>query len=268
MIDLMRRYTYGFVNSHDFTVPREIMSEDYTLHVGPDTLSGRDDRYLPAVRQQMDQFPQLGYSIHELITDGQKTAVLFSEHGRSSRQPDREASWIGMGIYRAADRRLVESWVEQDHYGKRRQLETGTSNPVPRVATDPWTGHEAAVPDASKRVGARVRAWLEATELWPTPDARLDSGFAQGEQPRIRVTATELTAVVAEGNRVGFNAKITGRYEGGLPEYDDCIGETVETWVGAIGELVDGRVTALRGASNRVAVHRQLRTANEGKARL
>ncbi|MGP6177254.1 nuclear transport factor 2 family protein [Microbacterium sp. A196] len=263
MIELMRRYAYGFVNSHDFAVPREIMSEDYTLHVGTATLVGRDESYLPAVQQQMDQFPQLGYSIHELITDQDQTAVLFSEHGRSARMPDREASWIGVGIYRVAEGRLVECWVEQDHYGKRRQLSSAVSNQVPLVATDPWSGHEDANPAASQAAELIVRAWLDGLETWPPADSRLDPGFADAEQPRIRITETELITIVAEGSRVAFNARIVGGYEGGLPGYDGQIGLPVETWVCAIGDATDGAVTGLRGASNRVAIDRQLRTAGE-----
>jgi len=268
MIEVMRRYVFGFVNSHDFDVPRGIMSEDYTLHVGTATLVGRDDHYLPAVRQQMDQFPQLGYSIHELITDGDQTAVLFSEHGRSSREPDREAAWIGMAIYRAAESLLVECWVEQDHYGKRRQLASGVSNPVPPVATDPWSGHERADPQASLIARPLVRDWLRRLKMWPPAGSRLDSGFADAEQPRIRITETDLIAVVAEGSRVAFNARIVGEYQGGLPEHERQIGCTVETWVGAIGDLVDDAATHLRGASNRVAVARQLRAARERAHRL
>lgn len=267
MIEIMRRYAYGFVNSHDFDVAREIMSEDYTLHVGTATLVGRDDHYLPAVQQQMDQFPQLGYSIHELITDQEQTAVLFSEHGRSSRDPDREAAWIGMGIYRAAEALLVECWVEQDHYGKRRQLASGVSNDVPPVATDPWSGHEDATPQASQTARVLVRDWLRRLETWPPAGSHLDPGFADAERPRIRIIETELIAIVAEGSRVAFNARIVGQYEGGLPDYERQIGCTVETWVGAIGDMTDGAVTGLRGASNRVAIGRQLRAASGSEER-
>ena len=258
MMEVLRRYAHGFVNSHDFTVARKVMSEDYTLHVGTETLVGRDDHYLPAVQRQMDQFPQLGYSIHELVTDGEKTAVLFSEHGRSSRHTDRAASWIGMGIYRASAGRLVECWVEQDHYGKRRQLQSGECDPIPTVAIDPWSDHENADPSASDAVEEAVRSWLSRLRMWPPVDADLDSGFAQDEQPRVRVAETELIAVVAEHGRVGFNAKIVGSYAGGLPDTDGLVGRRVETWVGAIGSLSGGTVKDLRGASNRLAVQRQL----------
>ena len=263
MLDIMRRYVHGFVNSHDFTVPLEIMTSDYVLHVGTETIVGRDDRYLPAVQQQIDQFPHLGYSIHDLVTDGQAAAILMSEHGRSARRPDRQAAWIGVAIYRAEGDRLVECWAEQDHYGKRRQLETGIDDGLAPVATDPWAGHEAATPDASAAAQPIVAAWLDRLEVWPPEGADLDPGQAQAEQPRIRITGTSLGVVVAEGDRVGFNAGITGEYLGGLPGYDERIGMTVQTWVGALGVLRDGEVTGLRGASNRIAVNRQLRDAEQ-----
>ena len=263
MIGLMRRYAYGFVNSHDFDVPVTIMSEDYTLHVGTETLIGRDDHYLPAVQRQMDQFPQLGYSIHELITDGMSTAVLFSEHGQSARHAGHSASWIGMGIYRAEQGVLRECWVEQDHYGKRQQLTHGVADSVPEVAVDPWSGHEDAAPTASAAAEPIVRAWLASLESWPPADALLDEGAHHGAQPRLRVTDTTLHAVVAEGDRIAFNARIAGTYEGGLENGPRASGQLVETWVGAIGHLKKGEVTAVRGATNRVAVQRQLRTAEQ-----
>jgi len=259
MLDVFRRYVHGFVNSHDFATPLEIMGEHYTLHAGAATLVGRDVEYLPAVQRQMDQFPTLGYSIHELVTDGEKVAVRFSEHGRSARQPDREAAWIGVGIYRAEEGRLVECWVEQDHYGKRRQLATGISDPVQQVATDPWADHADASPDATTAAEPLVRAWLSSLTSWPPADAHLDPGQAHTEQPRIRVSEATLECLVAEGSKVGFNARITGEYEGGLPELMVVAGQTVETWVGAIGDIVDGAVRNLRGASNRIAVQRRLR---------
>lgn len=258
MIQLMRRYAYGFVNSHDFAVPLEIMSEDYTLHVGTETLIGRDTRYLPAVRHAFEQFPTLTYSIHELVSDGVTAAVLFTEHGKSSRQPDRAASWIGVGIYRAEGDRLVECWVEQDHYGKRRQLDSGISDPVQPVALDPWTPRDAT-PAGSADAERVVRRWLDGLVSWPPESSQLDAGQGQSEQIRLRVTGTSLEVVVAEGSRVGFNAGIRGVYEGGIPGFDARIGDTVQTWVGAIGDLTDGAVVNLRGASNRVAIVRGFR---------
>lgn len=79
-VQTLRRYVFGFVNSHDFDVCRRLMSEDYVLHTGQDLLVGREEDYIPAVRHQIEQFPQLGFAVHDLVTDGEWTALLFSEH--------------------------------------------------------------------------------------------------------------------------------------------------------------------------------------------
>lgn len=40
-VQAMRRYVFGFVNSHDLDVCRRLMSEDYVLHRGQDQVVGQ-----------------------------------------------------------------------------------------------------------------------------------------------------------------------------------------------------------------------------------
>ncbi|MDR5699758.1 ester cyclase [Agromyces aerolatus] len=261
MRELMRRYVYGFVNSHDFDVPSSIMHEQYTLHMGSDTLRGRDDVYLPAVRHQFAQFPQLEYSIHELIGTDTLTAVRFSEHGRSLRAPEVAASWIGVAIYRAEGGRLVECWVEQDHFGRRAQLASGIGDPLPPVAVAPWDASRPGEPASSEASAAETefREWAEGLRQWPPAAATLDPGQASSTQPVLTETEVRVNAIVAEGPTVAANLTVTGRYAGGLPGFDDRIGAHVRTFVGVFADVEAGEVTSVRGVSNRVAVQRALR---------
>lgn len=268
MLELMRRYVHGFVNSHDPDVARQIMAADYRLHMGSDTLIGRDEQYVPAVLHQIDQFPGLGFSIHELITDGTLTALLFSEHGHTSRAPGNGAAWRGVSIYRAEDDRLAECWVEQDHFGRRHQLAVGEAEPVRPVALDPWSTHHAPGDGSADAAEAMLQEWLGSLTAWPPAEGRVDAGASETVQPRLEVTSAVLNAFVAEGSRVAFNATITGTYLGGLPDTDDVAdaGVPVTTAVGAFATLADGRLTDLDAISNRVLVQRQLRAAREGPA--
>lgn len=258
MLDVMRRYAYGFVNSHNPDVAREIMAEDYRLHMGSDTLVGRDDQYIPAVIHQIGQFPGLSFAIHELITDGTRTALLFSEHGLSATQPDAGAAWRGVSIYRAEGGRLVECWVEQDHYGRRRQLAVGTAEQVHEVALDPWTGHRPVSETERAEAGVVIEGWLSKLTAWPPPGARVDAGLGEEDQPQLEVSTVRLNAFVAENDRVAFNATIEGEYLGGLPGHD-TVGVPVTTYAGAFATRRAGALSDLDLISNRVVVQRQLR---------
>lgn len=262
MLDLMRRYVYGFVNSHDPEVARTIMAPGYRLHTGNDTLTGRDDVYIPAVMRAIAQTPGLTYSIHDLISDGTLTAVLFSEHGRAGKRPERAASWRGVAIYRAEHGRLAECWVEQDHLGKRIQSETGSAEPVPPVHIDPWTNHNPPSVTAAARAVRAVDGWLGSLATWPpTGEPTFDRGIAQHIQPRISVTSACVNVVVAEGSRAAFNATVSGIYGGGLPGGDAQIGSAVMLSFGGFGTVAAGKLIEIDGVSGRLSVQNQLRAA-------
>ncbi|MGK9274084.1 nuclear transport factor 2 family protein [Williamsia muralis] len=256
MLETMRKYVYAFVNSHDFEVPREIMSSDYTLHMGTNTLVGRDDHYLPAVRHQFAQFPNLGYTIHDLIAEEDHTAVLFSEHGASLREPHHLAAWTGVAIYRAEHGRLAECWVEQDHLGRRHQIATGTPDPLGPPAIDPWTAHASA---AHGDEGDALDQWRSRLTHWPPIGADFDPGQASAVQPQIDVESTSLNAVVIGSGRLAFNITVRGRYTGGFADFDHKVGTPVETYAGAFASVHSGILADIHGVSNRVAVQRQLK---------
>ena len=127
-VDAIRRYVFGFVNSHDFSVCRELMSDDYTLHMGDSEVVGREAAYIPAVQHQIDQFPDMGMTVHDVITDGDHVVLHFSEHGRT--RDGLVAAWPGVSIYRFDGTHLVECWVEQDHYSRRMQLAERRASPT------------------------------------------------------------------------------------------------------------------------------------------
>jgi hypothetical protein len=260
----LRRYVYGFVNSHDFDVARTVIAEDYVLHAGTVTLAGREDVYLPAVADQMRQFPQLSYTVHDLITDGESVGVVFTEHGRSLTHPDRAAAWLNVGIYRGRDTQLVECWVEQDLFSRRRQLEAGVTDPILPVAVDPWSGHDGV---ATRRADELVDAWVRSLKAWPPDGVELDPGPLSAEQPRIDVDQITVNAVVTEWPRVAFNITVRGRYAGGLPGWDDVTGAPIVDSAGLFGQVTAGGLDDLRGVSNRATVQRQLKEQRRLKNR-
>ena len=139
IVALVRRFAVGFINGHDAAVCAEIMAPDYTLRIGPDVLVGRDLEYVPAVRSQLDQFPGLGLTVHDLFTDGEQVALHFSEHGASASRGGRVAAWAGIAVYRWDGSRLTGCVAEEDYLARRRQLATGKPDPVGRPAPAPST---------------------------------------------------------------------------------------------------------------------------------
>lgn len=256
IVAAMRRYTYGFVNSHDFTVCRELMTADYGLHMGDTELVGRDDAYIPAVRHQLGRFPDLGFTVHELITDGEYAALHFSEHGRT---PDlRSAAWPGVSVYRFDGARLAECWVEQDHYSRRRQLADLSPAPLLPPAVAPFSGHTGTPDPAALAV---TRTWLAELDLWPPQGITTDPGPYGDAVVLVDAPTVEANVVVAECGRAAFHATVTGSYAGGLPEHP-AAGGAVRMDVAGFVSVPGGAVRDGWAVTNRVAVQRQLRSAH------
>ena len=149
-VALMRTYCIDYTNSHDQTLYDQIMEPDYVLHTMGFTLSGRDEAYSPAVTQVFEEYPGLGLAVHELVLNGDRLCMRFSEHGAAADHDDRLTAWRGIGLYKWNGRRLVENWVEQDYASRDRQLASGVPNPLDRPHLDPWvtTQPVAEDPDA------------------------------------------------------------------------------------------------------------------------
>src|SRR5699024_9479688 len=119
-----------------------------------------------------EQFPGLGFTVHRLVSNGERAALHFTEHGYSLRS-QREAAWQGVSLYCWDHTVLTECRVEQDYYSRRRQLASGPADIIRSPAHDPWI-----TPDSPANTGVeeRVRAWL-STPTWMNPqDMRFDDG--------------------------------------------------------------------------------------------
>ena len=118
-VALMRRYCHDYTNRQDFAACDTIMVPQYTLHMGTHHLTGRDSAYKPATSRQFQQFPGLCLTINEVVTNGDRLCLRFSEHGASMRHAGALAAWSGIGLYKWDGERLTENFVEQDYYSRR-----------------------------------------------------------------------------------------------------------------------------------------------------
>ncbi|WP_345379573.1 ester cyclase [Pseudonocardia yuanmonensis] len=262
-VALMRRYVNDYTNRHDVSVCPEIMEPGYTLRMGPHEVAGRDELYIPASQKQFAQFPGLCLTVHEIVTNGERLAMRFSEHGRSVRHEGRGAAWTGLGLYRWNGRKLVENFVEQDYLARRRQLASGVPAVVEPPALAPW---DTVALDPDPEAETVVREWISSGA--DTGAVTLDDGA-----PEILLAdaSSQVDDLFSAGAQVAFRVTRTGTYVGGLGP-DAGIDDAALT--GAPGTLhlvglvtvADGRVAGGRIVRDRLGLARSLSRPTVGSA--
>ena len=251
LVALMRRYVVDYTNRHDTSVCAALMEPDYTLRMGAHEVAGRDELYVPAAQRQFDQFPGLGLTVHELVTNGDRLAMRFTEHGASDRHGGAAASWSGLGLYRWNGRKLTENWVEQDYQARRRQLSGDGPDPVAAPAVAPWD--TAAVP-ADPGAEDVVRDWVAAG--LPGGDVRWDDGDAA---ELLDGPAERVDDLFSAGDRVAVRVTRTGTYAGGLDGVEpSAVGRPATLYLVALVTVTDGEVVGGYGVRNRLDLARSL----------
>ncbi|WP_433781252.1 nuclear transport factor 2 family protein [Actinomycetospora sp. CA-101289] len=251
-VALMRRYVVDYTNAHDLAVCDEIMEPDYVLRMGPHVVAGRDEAYKPATRRQLEQFPGLGLTVHEVVTDGERLALRFSEHGASVRHGGALAVWGGIGLYAWNGRRLTANHVEQDYLARRRQLADGVPDVAPPPALAPWDT-VARPPDPA--VERAARAWAQAGAP-AVGDVVLDDGRdpAALVEPETVVVDDLFTA----GDHAAVHVTVQGAFRGGLPGADEHVGAPATQHAAALVTVAGGQVVAGHVVRDRLGLSRAL----------
>jgi hypothetical protein len=259
-VALMRTYCIDYTNSHDQSLYEQIMEPDYVLHTMGFTLSGRDEAYSPAVTQVFEEYPGLGLVVHELVLNGDRLCMRFSEHGASVGHGNRLTAWRGIGLYKWNGRRLVENYVEQDYAARDRQLANGVPNPLDRPHIDPWTTtrpveEEQAVVDCARR-------FLEAGDLTAAGgEVVVDDSDVSGSVARVLdVRDVTVNDLFSAGTRVAFHVTMHGPYAGGVDGVaDGRAGHPVDLNVAGVADVVDGAVCNLHAVTGKLGVALRLR---------
>jgi ketosteroid isomerase-like protein len=257
-VALMRRYCIDYTNSHDQSVCDEIMHPDYVVHISQADLP-RDLLYKPAVTGVFERFPGLGLVVHEFVTNGDRLAMRFSEHGAAPTEGGRYAAWGGIGVYRWNGEQLLENFVEQDFHSQQAQL-SGAAPPAPLEPPhlDPWVGTTAqpADPDVEKT----AREWLERGDLRDAPEAIVDSSWYEDlAASPIEVESVVVNDLFSAGDRAAFHVSQTGRYRGGLPGVAaSARGKTARLDCAGLARVAGGRVRSVRVISDRLGTLRGL----------
>jgi predicted ester cyclase len=261
-VALMRRYCIDYTNSHDQSVCDEIMHPDYVVHINGFDLP-RDAAYKPAVRRVFERFPGLGLVVHEFVTNGDRLAMRFSEHGSSPRAQGRYAAWGGIGVYRWDGTRLVENYVEQDFLAQETQLAEGKPAPLEAPHLDPWLGtHSAPSNPDTERV---ARQWLRQGDLRAAPEVVIDGSWHEPLAPSpIDVSRVAINDLFSAGERVAFHVTQSGAYRGGLAGVPpDMRGRETVLGCAGIARVRDGVVADVRVITDRLGARGRLLSANK-----
>lgn len=256
-VALMRRYCYDYTNRQDFTACDSIMVPGYTLHMGTHELRGRDEFYKPATLRQFRQFPGLVLTINEIITNGDRLCLRFSEHGASVRHEGKRAAWSGIGLYKWDGERLLENYVEQDYYSRRLQLAVGRPVEVEPPAIGPWDTESRAANAAAEDW---VRESLQRGQLLKHAAIRFDDGSSSGPPQRIlEPTQVRINDLFSAGENVAFHIAQEGvllaDFSQGRPE---LVGVPVVLHMAGVVTVKDGAVTAGRVIRDRLGLQRRL----------
>ena len=257
----MQRYCFAYTATHDFSVADKIMADDYTFHMGEHVFTGREEAYKPAADRQFKAYPGLGFTVHDFFSNGDRCAMFFSEHGHSV-QYDTMTAWHGVSLYRWNHERLTECRIEQDYYGRRRQLKSKIPDPIDQAAYAPWT---VPVKPADPANEAMVSKWLENGGLLRSRIGSLDD---EGCAPTIdRVLFTDESAkvmdIMSAGRRVAFQVRIDGAYAGGLKELNGHEGARASLYATGIAYVEDGAIVQVRAVTDRYTMERRVLAATK-----
>jgi len=209
LVSLVRRWAVDWLSSNDPSVCDEIMAPTYSISIGGFRLDGRAT-YVSGTVAQLNRFPGLGLTIHELISSGNRVALRFTEHGAAAKLDGRQAAWGGVALFRWDGRQLTECFAEEDYLSRRRQLDSGECDPIEAPAAAPWnTVPEQPDPAAEEA----VRRWLLRGDLSSVD--RDDSWLSHEATVPLEDVTTDLDELFSAGSRVAFHGVQRGMYAGG-----------------------------------------------------
>ena len=257
----LRGFAVDFLTSHDVGAVEWVMDPAYRLSIGGHLFDGRDDQYLPATATQLDQFPGLTVTVHDAILGSAGVAMRFTEHGASLRDDKAVAAWRGITLFRLEAGRLAHGWAEEDYLARKRQLKSGTPDPVAPPALAPWD-QPVLPPDPATE--AVVRAWLPGIVGDAAVEAVLVDGPGFGDL--VSVETVEVSHLFTAGRRAAAHVVCHGRYSGGFGDIDRALtGTPVALRLAAMIDVEGGRVSRAQVSGDRLGLHRSLLTVQRDR---
>jgi predicted ester cyclase len=124
----VRRFVEEILNKGDLDVMDEIVATDYVRHMP----GGQDIHGLEGLKAQVEQakeeWSDLTFIAEDMVAEGDRVAVRFLSQPTHSRTAfgipptGKQLTYTSMVIYRIADGKIVEDWVEHDFLGLLQQM--------------------------------------------------------------------------------------------------------------------------------------------------
>lgn len=254
---LLRGFAVDFLTAHNPAATQWVMDPAYCLSISGVVLDGRDNVYLPATVAQLEQFPGLCVTVHDVIIGPDAVAMRFTEHGVTIRQPGCAAAWGGITLFQIENGRLRRGWAEEDYFARKRQLKTGICDNILAPHQAPWDVADALPQPATEAI---TRAWLNVPGAIVDP-AQIDAICMEGPSFSALIAPDELriNQLFSAGNRVAFHADGHGRYMGGFDDIDPrLIGQKVVLPFAGMMTVQDGLVTHVQISADRLGLYRHL----------
>ena len=250
---LLRGFAVDFLTAHNPAAAEWIMDPAYCLSIGGHVLNGRDTAYLPATLAQLDQFPGLCVTCHDVVLSPDAVAMRFTEHGVSARE-GLPSSWGGITLFRIDGGRLRQGWAEEDYLARKRQLKTGICDAILPPHRAPWDSPMLPADADSARLLRNLladpAALLERAEDMSMEGPRLLDLLAP--------SSIEISMLFTAGTRAAFHAVIAGSYRGGFAEIPRIgSGQPGTLPVAGIVDIAGNAVVRVQLCGDRLGLSRQ-----------
>jgi steroid delta-isomerase-like uncharacterized protein len=126
-VDLVRDYLSAF-NDRDRDRMTELLADDVVEHGVHEELHGHEE-ILEFLDAHFETFPDYAGETEEMVADGDTVVVRYSVSGthtgeyRGVEPTGHRAEWTGIGMYRVAEGRIAEIWLEENRLSLLEQLE-------------------------------------------------------------------------------------------------------------------------------------------------
>ncbi len=123
-----RRYLTEYWNDGDADALAEILAPDAVGHVAGMTFSASSEALFARRAKLLAIYTDPSFTLEDEIACGDKIVLRWAFRGRHTgagagvAPTGREVAATGINIFRLADGRIAELWVESDDLGEQRQL--------------------------------------------------------------------------------------------------------------------------------------------------
>jgi len=126
---LARRWFEDLFSRGDLDATNEILSADFVDHLTHEDERGHEELKL-YVSIYRTAFPDIQDTVEDIVAEGDKVVVRWTSRGTQQGEfmgvapTGRHVTFTGMRLFRIAENKIAESWVNIDERGLQEQLGT------------------------------------------------------------------------------------------------------------------------------------------------